>query len=164
LEKGFWSIIIVPDIKYIAADVKDVGLIAPLREKTRQYHQQRSPHFKRLFAGPNIDEAYKQALEKAVGGILLDLAEDTATDKIIGYCLSTIGEDNNGEIASIYIEPEYRRRRVGYKLLERALDWMDKRAVIRRTLCIGAGNEEVVDFYRHFNFQVRTIVMEQVKE
>jgi diamine N-acetyltransferase len=154
----------MPDIKYIATDGKDLGLIAQLREKTQQYHMERSTYFKELFTKINIHEAHKQLMEKAVGGILLDLVKDTDTDILVGYCLTTINEEKQGEIASIYIEPDYRHCYIGYKLMERALDWMNQRGVTRKVLYIGAGNEEVVDFYRHFNFQVRTIVMEQVEE
>jgi diamine N-acetyltransferase len=154
----------MPNISYIATDGKDLGFIAGLREKTRRYHKERSTHFKELFTETNIKEAYKLLLENAVDGILLDLVKDTNTGYLVGYCLATINKEKHGEIGSIYIEPEYRRRRIGYKLMERALSWMEKEGVTKKILCIAAGNEEVMDFYRHFHFEVRTIVMEQVRK
>lgn len=154
----------MPDINYITTDGKDIGLIAGLREKTRQYHMERSAYFKKQFSKINIEEAYKQLLVNAVGGIRLDLVKDVEKNCLVGYCLATINREKQGEIGSIYIEPEYRRQHIGYKLMERALGWMDKQGVTKKILCIAAGNEDVVNFYRHFHFEVRTIVMEQVED
>jgi diamine N-acetyltransferase len=152
----------MPKIDYIATDGKDLGLITSLRKKARQFHVERSTYFKELITGMSIEETNKQLLQRAVGGLLLDLVKDLETGHLVGYCLATINEEKHGEIASIYIEPEYRRYRIGYKLIERALDWMDKHGVTRKMLHIWAGNEGVMDFYRHFHFEVRGIYMEQV--
>jgi GNAT superfamily N-acetyltransferase len=154
----------MPKINYTATDGKDLELITLLREKIRQYHVERSTFFKERITEMSIEEANKQLLAKAVGGLLLDLARDAETGRLVGYCLTSINEERHGEIVSIYLEPEYRRHRIGYRLMERALDWMDKQGVMRKALGIGAGNEEVVDFYRHFDFEVRSIIMEQVEE
>jgi len=153
----------MPKIKYIATDGKDLELITPLREKIRQYHVARSTFFKERITEKSIEEMNKQLLSKAVGGILLDLVRDVETGRLVGYCLTSINEERQGEIGSIYLEPEYRRHRIGYRLMERALRWMDRQDVKRKFLGIGAGNEEVVGFYRRFNFEVRSIIMEQVE-
>jgi ribosomal protein S18 acetylase RimI-like enzyme len=153
----------MPQITYTTTDGKELELITPLREKIRQYHVERSTYFKERITEISVEEANKQLRAKASGGILLDLVRDGDTGNLVGYCLTSINEERRGEIVSIYLEPGYRRQRIGYKLMERALDWMDKHGVKRKMLSIGAGNEEVVDFYRNFNFEVRSIIMEQVE-
>jgi ribosomal protein S18 acetylase RimI-like enzyme len=150
------------NINYIAMGGKDLDLITPLREKIRQYHVERSQYFKERITEISIEDMNRQLLAKAVGGILLDLARDVDTGHLLGYCLTYIDQERHGEILSIYLEPAYRREHIGYSLMKRALDWMDKQGVKRKMLSIGAGNEEVVDFYRHFKFEVRSIIMEQV--
>jgi len=150
-------------IIYIATDGKDLELITQLRQKQWQYHAERSPNFGKRIAQRSIKDVNTQLLEKASGGLLLDLARDAETGDLVGYCLSSIDVEWHGEIESIYLEPEYRRHRIGYKLVERALNWMDKKGVSRKKLVVGAGNEEVLDFYRRFNFEVRSINMEQLE-
>jgi ribosomal protein S18 acetylase RimI-like enzyme len=151
-------------VDYIATDEKDIGLITPLREKIRQYHVERSKYFKERITEKSIEEMNRQLLAKSTHGICLDLVRAVKSGVLVGYCLSNINEERQGEILSIYLEPEYRRQRIGYKLMERALAWMDKQGAKHKVLGIGAGNEEVVDFYRHFNFEIRSVIMEQVRE
>jgi ribosomal protein S18 acetylase RimI-like enzyme len=150
------------NVNYIAMGGKDLDLITALREKVRQYHVERSTYFKDRITEISIEDMNRQLLAKAFGRILLDLVKDANTGLLLGYCSSYIDQERIGEILSIYLEPEYRSGHIGYTLMNRALDWMDKQGVKRKTLSIGAGNEEVMDFYRHFNFEVRSIIMEQV--
>jgi diamine N-acetyltransferase len=152
----------MPKINYIATDAKDIDIITPLRQKTRQYHVERSNFFKDRITEVSIEEQNKKILAMASGGIFLDLAKDDESGNLAGYCLTGINEEKNGVILSIYLEPEYRRQHIGENLMKRALEWMDSRGVKRKKLEIIAGNEEVIDFYRHFNFEVRSILMEQV--
>jgi ribosomal protein S18 acetylase RimI-like enzyme len=151
------------EVNYIATDEKDIELITPLREKIRQYHVERSKYFKERITEKSIEELNKQMLAKSTHGIYLDLVKDADSGVLVGYCLSNINEEWLGEILSIYLEPEYRRQRIGYRLMERALAWIDRQGAKHKTLGIGMGNEEVVNFYRHFNFEIRTIIMEQVE-
>jgi diamine N-acetyltransferase len=151
------------NIRYISTDGKDLELITPLREKTRQFHTERSIHFKKRITEISIQDTNKQILVQSSGGILLDLVEDLDVKELIGYCLTGINSNMNGEIFSIFIKPDYRRLGIGDKLIKQALTWMDKWGVKRKTLHIWAGNEEVIDFYRRYNFEVRSIIMEQVE-
>ena len=152
----------MPRVDYIFTDGKDLKLISPLRLKQWQYHNRRSKYFGGLFLGLDIDEVNQRLIAKASGGLLVDLAKDAETGNLVGYCLTSINAERQGEVESIYLEPEYRHQYIGDKLMKRALDWMEKRAVKRKILVVGAGNEEVIAFYRHHNFEVRSIVMEQV--
>jgi GNAT superfamily N-acetyltransferase len=103
-------------------------------------------------------------LEKSGGGALrIDLARDADTGTLIGYCISTISAKKQGEIESIYVEPDYRRSGIGDIFMKRALSWMDIMSVNRKILGVGAGNEEVFGFYSRYNFYPRVHVLEQVE-
>jgi ribosomal protein S18 acetylase RimI-like enzyme len=98
------------------------------------------------------------------GLIRVDLAREKAADTLVGYCITTISRDNQGEIQSIYVEPEYRKYGIGDALMNLCLHWLDEHAVIKKVLGVGAGNEEVIEFYSRYNFYPRTIILEQVEE
>ena len=105
------------NINYIATDGKDLELIAPLREKTRQYHVERSTFFKKRITEISVQDTNKQLLTQSTGGILLDLANDSDTEQLIGYCLTGINNIGHGEILSIYLEPEYRRHHCVFNII-----------------------------------------------
>jgi ribosomal protein S18 acetylase RimI-like enzyme len=153
----------MPNINYIATDGKDIKLISPLREKQWQYHNKRSKHFGKRIMERSVDEVNEQLLAKATVGLLVDLAEDAETGKLVGYCLTSINAERQGEIESLYLQPEYRNQHIGDKLMKRSLDWMDKQGVKRKILVVGAGNEGVTSFYRRYKFEVRSIIMEQLE-
>jgi ribosomal protein S18 acetylase RimI-like enzyme len=153
----------VKNIEYSETDEQGLDLICSLWQKLNEHHEQRSRHFAGHFAQMTFEKRKRGLLDKVVAGKLhINLAIDGHTGEIVGYCASTVSAGKQGEIESIYIEQDYRRAGIGSHLLQRALDWMDKQGVIHKMLIIGVGNEEVVDFYHHFNFEVRSIIMEQV--
>ena len=47
----------------------------------------------------------------------IDLAQDKINGILIGYCVSTISKDNQGEIDSIYIEEDYRNKNLIQKAI-----------------------------------------------
>ncbi|MFC1952917.1 GNAT family N-acetyltransferase [Chloroflexota bacterium] len=91
----------------------------------------------------------------------ISLAHDENTGILVGYCVSTVTE-NKGEIDSIFIDPEYRKNGIGNSLMQRALNWMNNNSVTRKTLNVGAGNDEVFEFYSRYRFYPYRIILEQV--
>ena len=97
-------------------------------------------------------------------GIRVNLVKDKDTGQYIGYCVSTINKEMIGEIDSLYVEKEYRKHGIGNELMERALEWLDKNKVKSKIVVVGDGNENVIDFYNHYGFHTRKIVLEQVSD
>jgi len=111
-----------------------------------------------------FDLRKKEILEKSrKGAVRIDLASDVDTGELVGYCVSTISVDKQGEIDSIYIEPGYRQSSIGVNLMKRALRWMDGLSATKKILVVAVGNEEVFEFYSQFNFYPRSTVLEQVE-
>ena len=111
-----------------------------------------------------FDLRKKGLLEKSKeGAIRIDLASDADTGELVGYCISTISRDRQGEIESIYIEPDYRESGIGDNLMKRTLRWMDECSVTKKVLGVGVGNEDVIAFYSRYSFYPRTTVLEQIE-
>ena len=150
-------------IEYQETDISALDLIGPLWRKLNQYYRVRSKHFANRFDERTFDRRKKDLLEKSnLGSLRIDLAKDLNTGELIGYCVSTVSKDKQGEIDSIYIEPDYRHCGIGDNLMRKALRWMDDLSVTKKILDVGAGNEEVFEFYRKYDFHPRTIILEQV--
>ena len=151
------------EIQYEASNAKGLDLVEPLWQRLNQYHLERSRHFSHHYATRTFAARKAEMLNKSKGGFLrTDLARDSETESLIGYCLSTIAEDGLAEIGSIYVEPDYRRAGIGHNLAARALQWMDDAEAKRKVLSVAAGNEDVFAFYSRYGFYPRSIVLEQV--
>ncbi|MGZ7048012.1 MAG: GNAT family N-acetyltransferase [Methanobacterium sp.] len=91
------------------------------------------------------------------------MVKDEDTEKLIGYCISYISEDNTGEIDSIYVVENYRLSKIGDTLMKRALSWMDEKSVKSKKIKVAVGNDELISFYHKFDFLPRHIIFEQNK-
>jgi ribosomal protein S18 acetylase RimI-like enzyme len=151
-------------IVYSETGENDLDLIKPLWGKLNEHHKARSRNFTAHFDRMTFDRRKDELLKKSAGGGLhIDLARDTETDGLIGYCVSSITADKHGEIESIYIEPDYRRSGIGDTLMKKSLKWLKECAVTRRILVVAAGNEEVFAFYSRHKFYPRAIILEQIE-
>jgi ribosomal protein S18 acetylase RimI-like enzyme len=149
-------------VEYRVTDQRDLDLIGSLWEKLNEYHRvrARSPDHADHFADMTFQIRKKGLLEKARKGTLrLDIAIDAKTDKVIGYCASTVTEDKQGEIESIFVEADYRRQGIGSNLMKKALAWMDSLPAASTIIGVAVGNEEVLSFYARFNFHPRTLIL-----
>jgi len=151
-------------IEYTHTDEQGLDLIAVLWQKQLEYHKALSRHFSGYLDKMNFSLRKEGLLERSRGGaIRADLARDADTGELVAYCISTISGDRQGEIESIYVEPDYRGSGIGDDLMKKTLHWMDEYPVSRKVLAVGAGNEEVFAFYSRYNFYPRTTILEQVE-
>jgi ribosomal protein S18 acetylase RimI-like enzyme len=152
------------EIDYSETNQQGLDLIGTLWQRQIEYHKTRSKHFAERLERVTFDLRKKELLEKTREGALrIELARDVNTGELVGYCMSTISGNRQGEVDSIYIEPGYRKSGIGNNLMKRALRWMDDMSVTKKILVVAAGNEEVFAFYSRYNFYPRSIVLEQVE-
>jgi ribosomal protein S18 acetylase RimI-like enzyme len=150
-------------IVYIEKNKKDLDLIGPLWDKLRIHHKVRSKYFKKHFDEMTWKIRKKELLDKAKNGVMLiHLAKDTDTGKLVGYCVSTVNKNKVGEIESIFIEENYRRTGIGNNFMKRAFKWMNGKSVTRKVVAVAAGNEEALPFYSKFKFYPRASILMQV--
>ena len=152
------------EIQYTATDEKDLDLIEPLWIKLNGLHKSLYPHPTDHFHRMTFERRKKDLLKKSAGGALrIDLARDTETKELNGYCVTTVNAEKQGEIESIYIEPDYRRSDIGDAFMKKALKWLEEQAVTRKIVGVAAGNEDVFEFYGRYGFYPRVTILEQTE-
>jgi diamine N-acetyltransferase len=152
-------------IIYIRCDRKSLDSIQPLWDKLRQHHHKKSENFRDHYKDFDFQERKETLLKKSAGGFLrVDLAKDISEGRVIGYCVSSISPEMEGEIDSIYVEEEYRSGGIGGTLIQRALSWMDENGIKKRRILVANGNEESIVFYKNYGFYPRATILEQKEE
>lgn len=149
-------------VKFIETNHLNLDLIQPLWEKLNEHHRMQESDFKRHYENFTFQERKDVLLKKASrGAMLVCLAEDEESGIRVGYSVTTISPENEGEIDSIYVEDKYRRLGIGDELMKRSMRWMDKNEVKNKKVVVAAGNQEASSFYKRYGFQTRSITLEQ---
>lgn len=148
------------EIEIISGGPELLDRIAPLWEELNKHHVKKSIHFSELIKSRNFIARREELISKAKH-LRTDIVTDMKENNDVGYCISTIKENNIGEIDSIFIREPYQKNGIGKRLMEMALAWLDDHGVTRKVLSIGSGNDEVIEFYEMFGFYPATIYMMQ---
>jgi len=138
---------------------KDIAIIRPLWDKLRLHHYETSVHFKDFYTTFTFEIRTRKLLELNEDDLFLEIAE-LETGDLIGYCISSISKDCAGELDSIYIEDEFRKRGVGSGLVRDSIEWMKSRACAHIIVGVANGNESALPFYEKFGFLPRMTVLE----
>ena len=147
-------------IEYLEKNRDDLDIIRPLWEKLNAHHITVSKYFKDSRTATTFDMRKKQLMEKSYQGTLrIDLARDAITKEYIGYCVTSVDQEKQGEIESIYVEKDYRLSGIGDSLITRALRWLETVTVKKTILSVAEGNEGVFAFYRRHDFYPRVTVL-----
>jgi diamine N-acetyltransferase len=142
------------NIYIVEKDITEAALIKPLWEKLNTIHINKSVYFKNKYEKFTFDKRTESIYKKAQNGIIkVDMLLDNDTENYIGYCLSSI-EDNLGEIESIFIEENYRRFKLGDKLMENALKWFESNSITNIEISVVYANDEVLRFYERHGFRI----------
>lgn len=73
--------------------------------------------------------------------------------RVVGFAHAELGRDDEGYLLRLYVHPDYRRRGVGRRLLERARDDLFDHGAARVNAMVLAANEPGNEFYRSFGFE-----------
>jgi len=149
-------------ISYVVGDERLLDDIGAMWIQLSRHHQEVSLDFKDHFA--NADYAVRKAglLKKARSGRLrIAVAVDEDGPKNIGYCASSIDDENCGEVDSLYVNSGYRGQRIGERLLTDALKWLGEQGAVKIRIEVATGNDRALKFYRKFGFCSRKIVLER---
>lgn len=69
----------------------------------------------------------------------------------VGFCITSVTK-KVGEVEAIFVIDSYRGNKLGGKLLQNALAWMDSQSTIEQKLVVAVGNEPVFNFYEQYGF------------
>ncbi|HOX34479.1 MAG TPA: GNAT family N-acetyltransferase [Methanoregulaceae archaeon] len=152
----------VPDLVFRSADISEIDLVRPLWEQLNNHHRTNARAFRDLYRQWSFEDRKVYFSQVAAAGALrIELAYDSLSCRYIGYCVSSLSPEKNGEIESIFVEHPFRQRGIGTTLLKQALAWLDANASIRNRVSVADGNEDAFPFYREFGFFPRMTVLEQ---
>ncbi len=149
------------NINFIETDHLNLDLIQPLWEKLNEHHLRQNSDFREHYKTFMFQERKEDLMKKATQAMLICIAEDEESENLVGYSVTTISLENEGEIDSIFVEAKYRLMGVGEELMKRSLRWMDKNGVITKKVVVAAGNDGATSFYERYGFRIRSITMEQ---
>jgi ribosomal protein S18 acetylase RimI-like enzyme len=151
----------MPQINYREVGISNLDLIQGLWEKLNQHHGSKESCFQDHYENFTFTERKEVLLRKASGGDMrVDLAENTTSGILVGYCVSTVSSENEAEVDSIYVEEEYRSQGIGNTLMKHSLAWMEKKGVKSKKVRVAMGNQDSLSFYRHYGFRPRSIIRE----
>jgi ribosomal protein S18 acetylase RimI-like enzyme len=147
-------------IQYIHTDQAAIELVEPLWTKLRDLHASKSIHFSKQIKNSTFHERSSNLIKKAEHGKLkIILAATESTNEYIGYCISTITKDNQGEMDSIYILENFRNSGIGDSLMSQSLEWFKEHHIENITIAVLFENEMVLPFYEKYGFFPRTYVL-----
>ncbi len=152
------------NLSYKRGSINDLDLIKPLWEKLNLHHIEISENFKNSILIRTWEFRKTVILNKSKD-ILLDYVIEE-TNSIIAYCISTIdkNDEKTGEIDSLFVDKNFRNYGVGKTLMEKAIEWLIIKGTETQRLVVGAGNEDVLSFYKQFDFYPRSIKLERMNK
>ncbi|RPI76718.1 MAG: GNAT family N-acetyltransferase [Desulfobacteraceae bacterium] len=148
----------MPKIEYKVGAEELLDEVKPLWEKLNEQHALDSTHFSTLFRKRGFAERKESLLENKIA-VRVEMARETNSGRLVGYCIGTVNQKEVGEIDSIFIDIDFRGMGIGDVFMRRALEWMETRAVQSKMLTVAEGNERVFAFYKRYGFYPRTIVL-----
>lgn len=75
-------------------------------------------------------------------------------EKVVGYIIFWIIEEDRGHIVSLAVDPDYKRQKIGSRLIKNAIATFMRFSIFNITLEVNAENKEALDFYRSVGFKI----------
>jgi diamine N-acetyltransferase len=156
----------VEELKFIEGGAELLNDVRPLWKKLNAFHAAKSPHFAESFARTNFSDRKRELEHKAKAGRLLVSLAVTASAEYVGYCVGTVipegdGTGKIGEIDSMFVFGILPAARCWRRFVTRCLDWFEENHATKVVVFVGVGNEEVLEFYKMFDFLPRAIRLER---
>lgn len=147
------------DIHFEQGGVGQLDRIESLWVQLREYHVALSDNFGPHMAKATFSQRKAGLIEKCDGGdLLLDLA--SIGEDVVGYCITIVDGQQQGELESIYVSDACRGRGIGKQLVKRAMRWLDDRNISQRCVVVAFENQRVMSLYAAAGFEPRLIRME----
>lgn len=146
------------EFEIVSGGIEQLESVRALWEKLNLHHLEKSNYFTESFRKNKFDKRKTSLIKKSMtSDFYIDLIYCNKT--IIGYCISSISK-KVGEIESIFIENEYRGKKLGETLMNNALSWFKENNCASIIVYVAEGNENAFDFYSKFNIYPRATRLE----
>lgn len=150
------------NFEFVNGGTELLYLVEPLWKKLNKQHEKVSTCFQHRFRNMSFETRKNKFVSKSTRAVNIDLIKKN--ELYIGYCVSTINEDEIGEIDSLFIDEKYRKWGLGDKLMTNGLKWLNSNNVKTKIISVAEGNEEVLEFYKKYNFYKRSIILQQTQQ
>ncbi len=127
------------------------------------HHAERSIYFKERFKQFTFLERREMLISKAENGEIYVIVAFHEEERI-GHCVASIDNKNNGEIDTIFLKKGFRKSGLGKMFMKKALCWFCTRQVKDINIMVASGNEEVLDFYKKFGFEIAGIKLKKMNK
>jgi len=153
-----------PAVLYSIAGITEIDRIRSLWEQLNDHHHANARAFREVYSKWTFDDRKVYFAKLALSGqFRIDLASDPVSGRYIGYCVSSLSRELDGEIESVFVGAGFRSQGIGSALVTRALQWFEEQGAQRVRISVADGNEAAFPFYRKFGFSPRMTVLEQKK-
>jgi len=149
-------------MKNISYEIGNESLLSEIEnlwKSLNDIHNDKTLCFKEHFENMTFEMRKEDLLKQAQKGELSIILVRNIDNKVIGYCVSSL-VNRIGEIESICIDKEYRKRGIGDILMEKALHWIENKKPNKIFVMVAVGNEEVYGFYKKYGFYPRITKLE----
>ena len=147
-------------ITYEKGGVELIDKLEALWNAQCDYHEEKSVYFSEKFKALTFDYR-KEAMKSEGNQVEIVIARDDLRHAYIGYVISTIDKEQVGELFSLYVESTYRGEKIGERLMSYGISWMESNEVKKIHLGVAVGNEDVMSFYKRFDFYPYVVMMER---
>jgi diamine N-acetyltransferase len=147
------------DIRFEILPPAEIEHIRSMWEKLNEIHRCKSTHFANEYEAFSFEKRKEKLFSGGRTEWQVEIARAAPEGEAIAYCLASVNRDLDGEIDSLFVEPDYRRFRVADTLMRHALRWLDLHGAVSKRIVVAAGNEEVLPFYEFYRFYPRHIVL-----
>jgi GNAT superfamily N-acetyltransferase len=149
-------------IEYSEGGTELLDIVGPLWKKLTVHHAGISACFGDEFRSMSFVDRKADLLEKgSIGTLHIVLAKATRPEQYVGYGIGAVTPQKTGEIESLFVEDDFRGRKIGSELVGRLVDWMDKEKVVSKSVPVAVGNEEAYNFYKQWGFYPRVTTLVQ---
>lgn len=116
----------------------DLGLVKPLWEKLNALHLKDAHFFKEHFRSFTFEKRCEKLIRIPERDIRIEVLFDGEAPA--GYCIATV-EGGTGEIESLYVGENLRKRGFGARLVENSLHWFTEKKCAVVQVGVAEGHE-----------------------
>lgn len=142
--------------QYKDINYKDIHLIKDLWEKNRQYHEWTSEHFGYKYKGLIFED--RMLGFESMNDEDMKITVASEGEIVIGYCLSVV-DAGIGELATLHVLHDKRKRGIGQKLVDSHLDWLKKSTCNEIKVIVSQENDQTISFYKTLGFYPNALEM-----
>lgn len=152
-----------PSTEFVSGGAELIDEIKEMWHLLNLHASKRSPFFSDQFAERTFQLRKDELLSKAkTCRLRIVIARDKTEEKDLGFCASSIDDLGNGEIESLFVDDEARRRGVGDALMRQTLDWMKEQGARGTVVFTVYGDESIFSFYARYGFRPKMVMLESV--